>query len=395
MRALLETPAPRLARHRSLHPLLGRAAAPVPARPAAARTRPDAPRARGARRCLDQARPDARDALRPPPGRLLRRALQAAQPGPAVPVRAGPRDRPAGAGRPARGGLPDVRRGVVRGGLDRPGPSGHPPDRRARRGQGPAARDPRKPPGRHRPDVRLLAVHRLDPPVRGDPQPDGDRRVRPLDGRRARLPRRGPPGRPALRARPGRAVRADRPRLPRLLDVARPDRRAHRGHPADRRDRGLARSEHGLSRRPEGARSGPRSGRPAARLEHAQPGLRVRLLPRRPPPGQPVRAARRRDRLCRLRYRRPAARRRPRVAHALRLAAVPGRDRGGHRRAHALARADAGHRRGGRPAPARPRPPGVLLRHQRPGHAGDRVRGCRPSPSGRRTTRTRSSRSTS
>ena len=178
---------------------------------------------------------------------------------------------------------------------------------------------------------------------------DGHRRVRPLDGRRARLPRRGPPGCPALRARQGRAVRADRPRLPRLHDVARPDRRAHRGHPADRHHRRPARGEHGLPRRPDGARIRPRSGRPASRLEHAQPGLRVRLLPRRPPPRQPVRAAGRRDRLRRLRHRRPAPRRRPRVAHALRLAAVPGRGRGRHRRAHALARADAGHRRGGRP----------------------------------------------
>ena len=56
------------------------------------------------------------------------------------------------------------------------------------------------------------------------------------------------------------------------------------------------------------ARPRPRPDRPPPRLEHAQPGLRVRLLPRRPAPGEPVRPARRRDRLRRLRDRRPAAR---------------------------------------------------------------------------------------
>ena len=65
---------------------------------------------------------------------------------------------------------------------------------------------------------------RLVPLFGGDQEPRGHRRVRPLDRRRARLPRRGPPGRPAPRARAGRPVRADRPRLPRLHDLARADR---------------------------------------------------------------------------------------------------------------------------------------------------------------------------
>ncbi len=59
---------------------------------------------------------------------------------------------------------------------------------------------------------------------------------------------------------------------------------------------------------PRGPRLRPRSRRPPPRLEHAQPGLRVRLLPRRPAPGQPVRAARQRHRLRRLRDRRPDSR---------------------------------------------------------------------------------------
>ena len=52
--------------------------------------------------------------------------------------------------------------------------------------------------------------------------------------------------------------------------------------------------------------------------------------------------ARRRDRLHRLRDRRPAAQPHPRVADPLQLAAVPGRDRAGRPRAHALARTRAG-----------------------------------------------------
>ena len=140
---------------------------------------------------------------------------------------------------------------------------------------------------------------------------DGHRRVRALDGRRARLPRRGAPGRPAVPERAGRQGRADRPGPSRLHDVAGPDHGADRRHPADRHHDRQARGQH---RVPRGAcRPRPRPGpdRPQPRLEHAQPGLRVRLLPRRPAPGQPVRPAGRRDRLRRLRDRRPAARSRP------------------------------------------------------------------------------------
>ena len=88
----------------------------------------------------------------------------------------------------------------------------------------------------------------------------------------------------------------------------------------------------------------PRPDRPPPRLEHAQPGLRVRLLPRRPAPRQPLRPARRCHRLRRLRDRRPAARPRPRLADPIQLAALPWRGRGGRPRADALAGAGAGHR---------------------------------------------------
>ena len=47
-------------------------------------------------------------------------------------------------------------------------------------------------------------LRRLDPPLRGDPKPDRHRRVRAVDRRRARLPRRGTPGRAPLRPRSGR-----------------------------------------------------------------------------------------------------------------------------------------------------------------------------------------------
>ena len=184
------------------------------------------------------------------------------------------------------------------------------------------------------------------PRVRGDPEPGGHRRVRALDGRRARLPRRGAPGRPALPARAGRQGRADRPRPPRLHDVARPDHRADRRHPADRDHDRQARGRHRVPRGARRPRPRPGPDRPQPRLEHAQPGLRVRLLPRRPAPGQPVRPARRRDRLRRLRDRRPAARSRPGLADPLQLAALPGRGRIRRPGAHALARAGPcdGHR---------------------------------------------------
>ena len=90
-----------------------------------------------------------------------------------------------------------------------------------------------------------------------------------------------------------RPVRANRPRLPRLHDVARADDRAHRGHPAGRDHGRQARRRPGVPRR--GSRqSGHDLDRivPPPRLEHAQPGVRVRLLPRRPAPGQHLRARR-------------------------------------------------------------------------------------------------------
>ena len=94
------------------------------------RTRPPAPRLRASRRGVGEARPDAGPALRPPAGRLLRRAVRAAQPGRAVQLRRGPRDHPPGARRRARGRVRDVRAPVVRRGVDRAGPPGHAPQRR-------------------------------------------------------------------------------------------------------------------------------------------------------------------------------------------------------------------------------------------------------------------------
>ena len=123
------------------------------------------------------------------------------------------------------------------------------------------------------------------------------------------------------------------------------------------------------------ARPRPRPDRPPPRLEHAQPGLRVRLLPRRPAPGQPLRAAGRRDRLRRLRDRRPAARPRPRLAHPLQLAALPGRGRGRRPRAHALAGAGPDDRHRDAPAGS--------------SSASTRRSCTTPSPTGSRTTRRR------
>ena len=190
---------------------------------------------------------------------------------------------------------------------------------------------------------------------------DGHRRVRALDRRRAGLPRRGAPGDDAPRARRPTDTRADRARLPRIHDLAGPDLGAHRGRPADRRH---GRPAHG--RRPflehfrRRARPGP--GHEEPRLEHAQPGLRVGLFPRRPAPGEPVRDAGRRDRLCGPRDRRPAPGTRPRFPDALQLAPLPGRGRAGHPGADALAHADPGDRQRRRPMAPHPDPPGIPVR---------------------------------
>ena len=77
---------------------------------------PDAPRLRAAGRRLDQARPDARAALRPAAGGLLRRAVQAAEPGRAVLVRRGPRDHH------ARSSAPTPRRSSSRSATSRSRP---------------------------------------------------------------------------------------------------------------------------------------------------------------------------------------------------------------------------------------------------------------------------------
>ena len=209
------------------------------------------------------------------------------------------------------------------------------------------------------------------PRLRGDPQPGGHRRVRALDGGRARLPRRGAPGGPALPERAGRQGRADRPGPSRLHDVARPHHGADRRHPADRHHDRQAGGQHRLSRGARRPRPRPGPDRPQPRLEHAQPGLRVRLLPRRPAPGQPVRPAGRRDRLRRLRDRRPAAGPRPGLPDPLQLAALPGRGRVGRPGADALAGAGPGDGHRDHPLAADPRPPGVPVRHGRRPAADD------------------------
>ena len=217
---------------------------------------------------------------------------------------------------------------------------------------------------------------------RGRSQPRPDRRVRTLDQGRARLHGRGAPGRPPLGARPGRPIRAHRPGLSRLHDVARPDDRADRGHPAHRDHDRLPRRRPGLPRRAGRGRPRPRPDHPAPRLEHAQPGLRVRLLPRRPAPGQHLRAAGRRDRLRRLRDRRPAAEPGPRLAHPLQLAALPGRCRRRGPRADALAGAGTDHGLERRALAADPGPPGVPVRHGRQPDAGHQggAPGLHPDP---------------
>ena len=91
--------------------------------------------------------------VRPAAGRVLRRALQAPEPGRAVPLRGGPADRPPGArGRPEvvfrsfeTESFAAASIGQVHRATSTPATRG---------GQGPAARHPRDPPGRHRADVR-------------------------------------------------------------------------------------------------------------------------------------------------------------------------------------------------------------------------------------------------
>ena len=110
----------------------------------------------------------------------------------------------------AGGGLPVVRTGVVRRRVDRPGPSRDPPLRRARRRQGPATgiRESLQA------DIELMygmswLLDRVHLFGVGRSR-DRHRRVRALDRGRARLPGRGPSGRPPLGARRGRRWRRSR-----------------------------------------------------------------------------------------------------------------------------------------------------------------------------------------
>ena len=95
-------PAPGLARRRrASSPASSRPPCTCPGADRRSRPGPAPPGVRAAGRRVDQARPDARAALRPAAGRLLRRAVQAAQPGRAVLLRGGPRDHPPASSAPS------------------------------------------------------------------------------------------------------------------------------------------------------------------------------------------------------------------------------------------------------------------------------------------------------
>ena len=153
-------------------------------------------------------------------------------------------------------GVRDVRAAVVRGGVDRPGPPGDPAQRRPGRGQGPAAAHPRDPAGRHPPDVLRDLAARLDPACSAATKSrevidefarwTADEVDYLVEARQAVLLREHAPRRP---------VRADRARVPRLHDLARPDGRADRGHPADRGDGRQARRGPGVPRPAAGRRA--------------------------------------------------------------------------------------------------------------------------------------------
>ena len=375
-------PSAGLAADRRRRPVLPRAQRPLRARQGPARTGPHAARARGARRRLGQARPDAGDALRPAAGRVLQRAVQAAQPGSTV-------SRTSRSGRSCAqelGGWPEevfdsFEREFVRRRVDRPGPPGR-PGRRAR-----PSRSRSSAPGSassSRSDIDLMyavtgildwthafgttqsrqvidefarwTADEVDYLVEArqavvlDDNTSGDRLER-IARSTASTRRRG-----SSRRSSSAASRSSR--------SCRRCARAIEGYLEALAERGLR----------------PQPDRPPSRLEHAQPGLRVRVLPRRPPPRERLRPAGQRHRLRRLRDRRPAARPGPALADLLHVAAVQGRHRRGGPRAHALDGADERDRRGRRPPRPRSGPRRVPVRHG--GRAGRGAPG--PARRGRR-----------
>ena len=310
-----------------------------------ARPGPAAARVRAAGRSVGEARPDAGAALRPPAGRLLRRAVRAAQPGRAVQLRRGPAGSSARSSAPSRRSCSPPSSDVVRaasiGQVHRA--TLHNGDRVAVKVQRPRIREILQ--ADIRAHVQRDLAARLDRGCSAGQEPRGHRRVRAVDRGRDRLPGRG-----------RQAVL--------LHDHAKGDRyehiaRVYRDYTTSRvltteLIEGIPLIEVMVAQRDgdqayldaaRGGRPRPRPDRAPARLEHAQPGVRVRLLPRRPASGEHLRARGRRHRLRGLRHRRPAPEPDPAVAHPLQLAAVPGRDRGRGHRAHALARADAPDRR--------------------------------------------------
>ena len=212
----------------------------------------------------------------------------------------------------------------------------------AGRGQGPAPAHPRDPPGRHRPHVRRDLAARLDAPVRRDAEPRRSSTSSPA-GPPTRSTTSSRPARPSLlhEQRAGRPVRAHRPRLPRLHDVARPHDRADRGHPADR---GHGRAG-ATATRPTSTARGAAATTSTGSCATSTGTCSTRCscsATSTPTCTRPTSSCCPGDahRLRGLRHRRPAPEPSPRVADALQLAPVPGRDRGRRPRAHALAGAD-------------------------------------------------------
>src|SRR4029079_15108009 len=118
----VQTPAPGLARPLRLLHLLHRPGSPPARWRPSPGSGPAAPRLPAPGWRLDQVGPDAGPPLRPAPGAVLRRAVQAPQPGRAVLLRRSPGNHPPGARRRPGDDLPVVQPRVVRRGLDRPGP---------------------------------------------------------------------------------------------------------------------------------------------------------------------------------------------------------------------------------------------------------------------------------
>ena len=267
------------------------------------------------------------------PAGLLRRAVQAAQPGPAVLLRRGSDDRARGAGRAPGGGLRVVRAA-----------SPLPPPRSARsigRSSTPESGSPSRssvpasarPPAGHRPDVRGERHHRPDAPVRGDAQSrqvidefarwTADELDYLVEARQAALLHEHAVGERLERiARVYRDYTTSRVLTSELIE----------GIPLYEVMIAVARRRRRLPRVAPGARLRPRQDRAQPRLEHAQPGVSSTATSTRT-------FTRRTCSCCRATRSATwttgswaAPERRTRFPDPLQLAAVPWRRRGRHRR---------------------------------------------------------------